>query len=116
MEKDQSQNLPPINVLLRGADSDGTLAVIESVVAAGSNGPPLPVHPPHGEGFYVLDGEVTFQVRDEIFTGGIGSFVYAAAGTPHTFVNHSERDARFLVLCAPAGFESYFDRLAAQLA
>jgi quercetin dioxygenase-like cupin family protein len=98
---------------LRGDDSDGLLAVVEYVVAAGEGGPPLHVHPKHGEGFYVLDGEVTFQVRDELTTVRAGSLVYAVAGTPHTFANRGGRDARMLVLCAPAGFEEYFDRLAA---
>src|SRR5438105_9434065 len=116
MNNHASPSSPPINVHLRSEDSEGTLAVIEFAAAARSDGPPLHTHPSHGEGFYVLEGEVTFQVRDEIFTGTAGTFAYAAPGTPHTFANHTDRDARLLVLCAPAGFESYFDRLAAQLA
>jgi hypothetical protein len=42
-----------------------------------------------------------------------GSFFFARPGTPHTFANFSGQDARMLVLCTPAGFEAYFDRLAA---
>jgi quercetin dioxygenase-like cupin family protein len=58
-----------------------------------------------GEGFYVLQGELRFQVPGEMLTGGAGTFAFAAAGVPHTFANRSEREARLPVLCAPAGFE-----------
>ena len=86
--------------------------MIEVIVTAQAAGPPLHVHPSHAEGFYVLDGELTFQVRDELRTGRAGEFLFAAAGTPHTFANRRERDARLLVTCTPAGLERYFDRLA----
>jgi quercetin dioxygenase-like cupin family protein len=110
-----STNRPPIDVLLRGENSGGRLAVIEEVVPA-NFGPPLHVHPSFDEGFYVLEGELTFQVRDEILTGRSGTFAFALRGTPHTFANRSGKDARVLIVCTPAGFERYFDRLAAQLA
>src|SRR5712691_10276963 len=110
MEKRESL---PVIVRLRGNESGGQLAVIEFVVAAGNSGPPLHVHPLHGEGFYVLQGELTFQVQRAMLTGGPGAFAFAAAGVPHTFANRTEREARLLVLCAPAGFETYFEQMAA---
>ena len=102
----------PIIVHLRGEQSAGQLALIELVIAAGATGPPLHVHPGHAEGFYLLDGELRVQVRDELRTGRAGEFFFAPAGTPHTFANRGERDVRLLVTCTPAGFERYFDRLA----
>ena len=103
---------PPIVVHLRGEHSEGQLALIEVVVGVGAAGPPLHVHPAHAEGFYVLEGELLVQVRDEVRIGRAGAFFFAKAGTPHTFINRGERDARLLVTCTPAGFERYFDRLA----
>jgi quercetin dioxygenase-like cupin family protein len=47
-----------IRVRLRGKDSEGELAVIEEVLGADFEGPPLHVHPSFGEGFYVLEGEL----------------------------------------------------------
>jgi len=40
----------------------------------------------------------------------------AGAGVfaPHTYANLSGKEARVLLLCTPAGFERYFDRLAAE--
>jgi quercetin dioxygenase-like cupin family protein len=55
----------PINVRLRGDQTKGRLAVMENRVAAGFAGPPLHVHPDFDETFYVLEGELTFQVGDE---------------------------------------------------
>ena len=102
----------PISVLLRGRHSDGGLALIDEMVADGF-GPALHIHDTFDEGFYVVAGELTFQVGDDIVTGGSGSFIWIPRGTPHTFANLSGHPARTLVLCAPAGFESHFDRLIA---
>lgn len=109
-----STNRPPINVRLRGGDTDGRLAVVENVVSAGFGGPPLHVHPSFDETFYVLEGELTFRIRDEIVIQPTGSLVFAGGSVPHTFANQSGSDARVLILCTPAGFERYFDRLAAE--
>jgi quercetin dioxygenase-like cupin family protein len=103
----------PIAVRLTGAESDGHLAVVTFRVDPDGSGPPLHVHPHHAEGFYVLEGEVTFQVGDDVVAGGAGAFFFARPGVPHTFANFSSEAARLLVLCTPAGFEGYFERLAA---
>ena len=104
---------PSIIVHLRGQQSGGDLALIEVLVEAGAAGPPLHVHPAHAEGFYVLQGPLLVQIRDQVRTAQTGEFLFAAAGAPHAFANPTQRDARLLVTCTPAGFEGYFDRLAA---
>jgi quercetin dioxygenase-like cupin family protein len=106
----------PINVRLRGQETDGRLAVVENVIAAGFGGPPLHIHPSFDEVFYVLEGELTFQLRDDLVRRPAGSLVLARGSAPHTFANQSGREARVLILCTPAGFERYFDRLAAEQA
>ena len=107
---------PPIDVRLRGDDTEGRLAVIETEVPAGFPGPPLHVHSAFDEGFYVLEGELTYQLRDELIVAGAGSFAFAPGGVPHTFANLSSEPARHLILCSPAGFERYFMRMAAERA
>lgn len=105
-----------IEVLLSGESSGGELAVIEEVVESEFAGPPLHLHPTFDEAFYVLDGELTFRLDDDILTGGPGTFVFAQRGTPHTFANLSGETARVLIVCRPAGFDRYFARLAAERA
>jgi mannose-6-phosphate isomerase-like protein (cupin superfamily) len=100
-------------VLLRSEQSAGALSVIENAVPARWEGPPLHCHE-FDETFYVLDGELTFQVQDELLTAGPGELVFAPGGVAHTLANGGEAPARYLLVCTPGGFERYFARLAAE--
>jgi EmrB/QacA subfamily drug resistance transporter len=104
-----------INVLLRSEDSDGAVGVTDNVVGAGAVGPPLHHHD-FDEAFYVLEGELTFQLGDELHTRRRGELAFAARGVHHTFANRSGADARVLIVITPGGFERYFDRMAARAA
>jgi mannose-6-phosphate isomerase-like protein (cupin superfamily) len=66
--------------------------------------------------FFVIEGVLTFKLGDETVEGPAGSFVLVPPGNVHTFSNPSSAPARFLSLCAPAGFEQYFKELSAALA
>jgi quercetin dioxygenase-like cupin family protein len=105
----------PIQVLLRSEQSGEHIAVMDNVVGAGFPGPPLHRHD-FDETFYVLDGELTFQLEDEVFTRTRGELAFAPRNVAHTFANLSGASARTLIICTPAGFERYFDRMAAELA
>jgi quercetin dioxygenase-like cupin family protein len=102
-------------VLLRAEQSSGAVAIVEIAVPPRWEGPPLHHHA-FGEAFYVLDGELTFQLGDELQTGTPGSFVFARGGEVHTLANLTDAPARYLVVITPAGFERYFDRIAAEVA
>jgi mannose-6-phosphate isomerase-like protein (cupin superfamily) len=105
-----------VKVLIRGEHGSGGLALIDETVGPGFAGPPLHVHPDFDEAFYVLEGRLTFQLTERIWTASPGEVAFAPRGTAHTFANLSGEAARTLVICSPAGFERYFDRLAAELA
>jgi quercetin dioxygenase-like cupin family protein len=108
------ENLPGrVRVLLRGAESAGRVAIMDNSVPAGVKGPPLHHHE-FDEAFYVIDGEVTFRLGDELVTRGAGELVFAPGGAQHTFANRSGSDARMLLVCTPAGFERYFQRMTAR--
>jgi len=83
------------------------LGVIESVIGPGDE-PPLHVHEGEDEWFYLLEGEVSFHVGDEILRGRTGSFVSFPRGIPHTFTIESE-SASFLLINTPGGFERMFE-------
>ena len=100
-------------VLLRGGQSDGAIAIVEVAVPPRWEGPPLHHHA-FDEAFYVLEGELTFQLRDEIFTRRAGELAFAPRDVPHTYANHSDAPARALIVCTPAGFERYFARMRAE--
>src|SRR3712207_3623065 len=83
----------PINVLLRGEQSAEQIAVMDNTVSTGFPGPPLHHHD-FDETFYVLEGELTFQLEDELFTRKAGELAFAPRGVPHTFANLSGAEAR----------------------
>lgn len=68
--------------------------------------PPLHVHHDDDEAWYVLDGELTFQVDDETWSCGTGSFVWAPRGRPHTFRVDSPA-ARLLAVAVPGRFDRF---------
>ena len=100
-------------VLLHGEESDGALAVVESTMAAGAPGPPLHSHA-FDEAFYLLDGELTFQLGDRKSIAKTGEVVFAPRGVPHTLANLTDSPARYLLVITPSGFEREFARRAAK--
>jgi quercetin dioxygenase-like cupin family protein len=103
------------NVLLRSEETDGHVSVTEIVVPPHSAGPPLHTHD-FDEAFYMLEGELTFQVDDALVKKGAGELSFAARNVRHTLANHSDASARYLLVCTPAGFERHWARLAADAA
>jgi mannose-6-phosphate isomerase-like protein (cupin superfamily) len=98
------------DVLLRSEESDGVVSIIDNTVPANWPGPFLHKHD-FDEAFYVLEGELTFQVEDELITRRAGELAFAPRGVAHTLANHSDGRARYLLVCTPAGFERYFARM-----
>ena len=100
-------------VLLRSEQSNDQVAVIEGAVPPHWEGPPLHHHD-FDEGFYVLDGEITFEVNGMRVTAKPGEFAFAPRGSHHALANLSDAPARYLLVCTPGGFERYFDRITAE--
>ena len=103
------------NVLLRSEETGGHVSVTEIVVPPHVAGPPLHKHD-FDEAFYMLDGDLIFQVDDAIVTKGAGELSFAARNVPHTLANHSDAAARYVLVCTPAGFERHWARIAAEAA
>ncbi len=93
--------------LATGNETGGRYAMFEAIVPPGG-GPPPHIHRQEDETFYVLEGEITFQVGEETVVAGPGTFVNMPTGNPHAFKNESEQTAKMLISYAPAGLEEYF--------
>jgi quercetin dioxygenase-like cupin family protein len=100
-------------VRLRSEETGGHGSVIEISVEASFGGPPFHVHD-FDEAFYVLEGELTFQVEQDLITKRAGEIAFVPRGVPHTLANRSGAPARYLLICTPAGFERSFARRAAE--
>ena len=105
---------PITNVLLRGEEAGGQVSVTEIVVPPHA-GPPLHTHD-FDEVFYVLEGELIFQVDEALVTKGPGELSFAPRNVPHALANQSDAPARYVLVCTPAGFERHWARVAAEAA
>jgi quercetin dioxygenase-like cupin family protein len=84
------------------------LAVTESVYGPGEQGPEPHVHHDHSDAFTVVEGELTFRLRDTTLRVPAGSFVLVPPDVVHSFSNEGEAEARFFNLHVPScGFGDY---------
>jgi mannose-6-phosphate isomerase-like protein (cupin superfamily) len=65
----------------------------ERLVPAGGRRPPAHVHPDRTEAFWVLEGEVEFELDGRLTAAAAGSFVLVPGGVAHTFGASAPRHA-----------------------
>jgi quercetin dioxygenase-like cupin family protein len=102
----------PGRIMLAGADTRDAVSVVHFTVPTLS-GPPLHRHSREDEWFFVVDGEITWEVDGRRFTGGAGSCAFAPRGTVHAYQNFKERTAQLLVMVTPAGLDRFFEAVTA---
>lgn len=96
--------------LATGAETDGKYAAFDAVVAPGG-GPPPHIHSREEEMFFVLEGEITFQLDGESIVAGPGTFLNMPIGSLRCFKNKTDEKARMLITVAPAGLDDYFSEV-----
>lgn len=99
-------------VKVSGQDSDGTLAFFH-LVAPPMSGPPRHVHTREDELFYVLEGELVFELDGERHTVRASDTVYLRRGVVHAYQNFTTSDARLLIATTPGEFSGFFVELSA---
>src|SRR5262249_10546078 len=102
-------------VLASGQQTGGVYALSEIRVSP-NNGPPPHIHSHEDECFFVLEGELDFQVGDEKITAKPGTFIQGPRGIAHSFRNNTPRPARILGFVTPAGLENFFKEFAQPVA
>jgi mannose-6-phosphate isomerase-like protein (cupin superfamily) len=93
------------------AETDGAFAVYEGARPGHTSGPALHVHEREDEALYVIEGEATVRLGDEVFTAASGAFVWMPRGVPHTFANLGDAPLRLLGFAVPSGVEELFASL-----
>jgi quercetin dioxygenase-like cupin family protein len=93
-------------ILLTGKDTAGRYCLIDMLVPPGG-GPPPHRHD-FEEMFTILEGEIEVTFRGAKSVVRTGETVNIPANAPHAFRNRSERPARLLCLCSPAGQGEFF--------
>ncbi len=99
----------PFGAELLHANED--IAFVEHPIAPRTLAGPRHIHQHEDEYSYVLEGEVGFELGDEVFTARAGELVAKPRAIWHAFWNASDQPARVLEVISPSGFERYFAEL-----
>jgi quercetin dioxygenase-like cupin family protein len=81
----------------------GLLSVIEITEPPNAEGP-LHVHHREDEGFWILEGDVTFEVGDTTISASAGDFAFGPRDIPHRYTV-GPTGCRMLFIMTPGGFE-----------
>ena len=85
------------------AETGGQMTIVEVTEPPGAEAP-LHVHHNEDEGFWVLDGEVTFEVGDSKIEARAGDFAFGPRDIPHRYTV-GDAGCRMLFVLTPGGFE-----------
>ena len=86
------------------AEQTGGRYTLVEILAPEGFASPLHVHHLEDEGFWILEGEMTFYVGDQTVKARPGSLLFGPKEVPHAFAVDSG-PARLLFVLSPAGFE-----------
>ena len=119
--RSNDENLPHIGlvgdtytIFLAGKDTDARFCLIDMHIPPGG-GPPPHRHD-FEESFIILEGEIEATFRRVKSIAAAGETVHIPANAPHQFQNKSDRPARLLCICSPAGQEQFFAELGVPVA
>ena len=85
------------------AETGGLMSIVEVTEPPGEEAP-LHVHRREDEAFWILEGEVTFEVGGETIEAGAGDYVFGPRDIPHRYTVGRE-GCRMLFILTPGGFE-----------
>lgn len=94
------------------ADAETTkarTAILELEVPGKSIGAPPHTHAREDEFFYVLEGTVTFFIKDTSKVLTKGQMITLPRNNVHGFYNDSDIPAKLLLIVSPGEFASFFD-------
>lgn len=92
--------------LVSPEQSAGTFALMEMVLPQGAE-PPLHLHTLEDETFYLLEGEIFFEIGEQTLTAKAGDTVFAPRQIPHLFKIVTSQ-AKFITLISPGKLWEYF--------
>jgi quercetin dioxygenase-like cupin family protein len=93
---------------LLGSDTGDSVMLFEETAPAGTE-TTFHLHRDSDEVAWVLDGEITFKIGEEVTVGGTGTCAFLPRGVPHAWKNTGTQTARVLFLYTPAGAGGFFE-------
>ncbi len=86
---------------LRGGETGDSIMMFEEIVPAGTKST-FHLHRDSDEVAYVLAGEITFMIGDEVTVGGPGACAFMPRGVPHAWKSTGAETGKVLFLYTPA--------------
>lgn len=102
-----------VRFMIWGDESGGGFSLVEHPIAPRHLCAPLHRHANEDEYSFVLEGRMGAQLGDDVVVAEAGELVFKPRRQWHTFWNAGDVPCRILEMISPAGFERYFDELAA---
>lgn len=94
-------------IIVSKEDTGGRYSFIEAKVFPG--GGPVPHIQTHEhEGFYVIEGQLTFNVNNKRIEAKPGTFVNVPPNVLHSFKNETNAIAKLIIILSPPGMEQLF--------
>jgi quercetin dioxygenase-like cupin family protein len=88
-------------------DTGGTYSFIECKIFPGA-GPVPHIQTHEHEGFYLVEGQLTFTVDKERIEAKAGTFINVPPNVLHTFKNETDQIAKLITILSPPGMEQLF--------
>lgn len=99
----------PLRFLCDSRETGGAWSLFEEEIPFGM-GPPPHKHD-WDEAYYILDGELDFQIDGQAVRSRTGDFNYLPRNTVHAFKGASPSPARVLIFAAPAHASDFFEEI-----
>ena len=95
---------------LQSVQTGESVIVFEEVVPAGTD-TPLHLHHNSDEVMYVLSGEFTFKIGEQVTRGGAGTCAFMPRGSAHAWKNSGAEAGRALFVFTPVEAGKVFEEL-----
>lgn len=95
-----------MSVLVSSKDTNGAFSLLHGFEVRGLEPPPH-THTKEDESFYLMSGEINYNIGGETLHAKSGDWVFLPKNIQHSFQVLSET-AEVLVHLSPGGFENYF--------
>lgn len=96
----------PTWIRASGADTNGSLSLIEQVIPSGFASP-WHVHHNEDESFYVIDGRMTVVVGERALSLNTGDYAFGPRGIPHGFRIEGTKPTRVLLMTNGGAFAEF---------
>src|SRR5260370_18236256 len=100
-----------MSMKLFGHETGQSVTLFEQTVPAGSKNSWLHLHRDSDEIAWVLEGEFTFKIGDEVTTGGPGTCAFMPRNVAHAWKNIGNDTGRVIALYPPAAAGGYIEAL-----